>query len=99
MTWWAWRIGATTNRINSRVGSSKRVAIARTLVTHPQLLVADEPTGNLDQNTGEQVLSLFARLHHDLNLTLIVATHDTSVAQRADYELHLVDGRLANKNR
>jgi putative ABC transport system ATP-binding protein len=78
-------------------GQQQRVAIARALVTHPQLLVADEPTGNLDQKTGEQVLSLFTRLHHDLNLTLIVATHDTSVAQRADYELHLVDGRLASK--
>jgi putative ABC transport system ATP-binding protein len=76
-------------------GQQQRVAIARALVTHPMLLVADEPTGNLDQKTGEQVLELFARLHRDLNLTLIVATHDPDVAQRADYELHLVDGRLA----
>jgi putative ABC transport system ATP-binding protein len=76
-------------------GQQQRVAIARALVTHPTLLVADEPTGNLDQKTGEQVLELLARLHRDLNLTLIVATHDPDVAQRADYELHLVDGRLA----
>lgn len=76
-------------------GQQQRVAIARALVTHPTLLVADEPTGNLDQKTGEQVLELFAQLHRDLNLTLIVATHDPDVAQRADYELHLVDGRLA----
>ena len=75
-------------------GQQQRVAIARALVTHPQLLVADEPTGNLDQKTGEQVLELFARLHHDLNLTLVVATHDIDVAKRADHELHLVDGRL-----
>jgi putative ABC transport system ATP-binding protein len=76
-------------------GQQQRVAIARALITHPTLLVADEPTGNLDQKTGEQVLALFARLHQDLNLTLVIATHDPDVARRADHELHLVDGRLA----
>ena len=75
-------------------GQQQRVAIARALVTHPSLLVADEPTGNLDSATGMQVLDLFARLHDELNLTLLVATHDPDVAGRANRRLHISDGRL-----
>jgi putative ABC transport system ATP-binding protein len=75
-------------------GEQQRVAIARALVTQPSLLVADEPTGNLDSATGEQVLDLFARLHRELNLTLIIATHDPAVAAHANRVLHIVDGKL-----
>ena len=76
-------------------GEQQRVAIARALITAPSLLVADEPTGNLDSQSGEQVLDLFARLRAELHLTGVIATHDPAVAARADRRLHLVDGRLA----
>jgi putative ABC transport system ATP-binding protein len=77
-------------------GEQQRVAVARALVTQPALLLADEPTGNLDSANGAQVLDLFEQLHHDLGVTLIIATHDPAVAARANRELHIVDGRLAD---
>jgi putative ABC transport system ATP-binding protein len=76
-------------------GEQQRVAIARALVTQPAILVADEPTGNLDSATGAQVLDLFERLHTELALTLIIATHDPDVASRANRVLHIVDGKLS----
>lgn len=75
-------------------GEQQRVAIARALVTNPSLVLADEPTGNLDTQSGAQVLDLFTNLRDELGLTLVVATHDPQVAGRADQILHLVDGRL-----
>lgn len=77
-------------------GEQQRVAIARALVTDPTILVADEPTGNLDTATGAQILELFARLHRELYLTLIIATHDPAVAALANRTLHIVDGNLAD---
>jgi putative ABC transport system ATP-binding protein len=77
-------------------GEQQRVAIARALITEPALLLADEPTGNLDSATGAQVLDLFARLRADLGVTLIMATHDPAIAARAGRELHIVDGRLTD---
>ncbi|MBN1285058.1 MAG: ABC transporter ATP-binding protein [Anaerolineae bacterium] len=76
-------------------GQQQRVAIARALVTQPAVLLADEPTGNLDQQTGAQIMALFARLQQELGVTIIVATHDPQVAGCAGRVLHLVDGRLA----
>ena len=77
-------------------GQQQRVAIARALVTTPPLLLADEPTGNLDSRTSAQILDLFSELHAELGLTLVVVTHDPDVAARADTRLHLVDGQLAS---
>src|SRR5512138_61577 len=75
-------------------GEQQRVAIARALIMHPSLLLADEPTGNLDSATGDQILDLFARLHAD-GLTIALITHDPRVASRAQRVISLRDGRLA----
>jgi putative ABC transport system ATP-binding protein len=80
-------------------GQQQRVAIARALVTRPSLLIADEPTGNLDSATGAQVLELLEALRRDLQFTVVVATHDPEVAKRADRNLHMIDGRLTEPAR
>ncbi len=76
------------------VGERQRVAIARALANDPKLLLADEPTGNLDSVSGSIVLDLFDRLHHDHGLTLVVITHDAQVAARAQRTVWIRDGRL-----
>lgn len=75
-------------------GQQQRVAIARALVNEPNLLIADEPTGNLDSSTGEAILNLFEELRRELGLTIVIATHDNAVAQRVDGILQIVDGQL-----
>jgi lipoprotein-releasing system ATP-binding protein len=75
-------------------GERQRVAIARALINEPKLLLADEPTGNLDRNTGEAILDALAEHRRRTNLTLLMVTHDDRVAQRADRVVHLVDGRV-----
>ena len=74
-------------------GQQQRVAIARALVTNPTLLLADEPTGALDQKTGRQVMELFQELF-DEGRTIIMITHDSSVARRAHRMVHIIDGVL-----
>lgn len=74
-------------------GQQQRVAIARALVGNPALLLADEPTGALDQVSGKEVLRLFHRLH-EMGNTIVMITHDLSVAQNAGRIVEIVDGRL-----
>ena len=74
-------------------GQQQRVAIARALVGNPALLLADEPTGALDQVSGKEVLRLFPRLH-EMGNTIVMITHDLSVAQNAGRIVEIVDGRL-----
>jgi putative ABC transport system ATP-binding protein len=74
-------------------GEMQRVAIARALANRPALLLADEPTGELDAATGEEILALFRRLNAD-GTTLIVVTHDERLAAHADRVIHMVDGRI-----
>ncbi len=74
-------------------GERQRVAVARALAGEPSLLLADEPTGNLDTATGNQILALFETLHHN-GLTLAVITHDPEVAQRAQRQVRIRDGSL-----
>jgi len=75
-------------------GEQQRVSLARALVTEPKLLLADEPTGDLDGETAEAVFSLIQRLHKEHNLTSILVTHSTEFAQRCGRVLRMRDGRL-----
>jgi putative ABC transport system ATP-binding protein len=75
-------------------GEQQRVAIARALARSPRVVLADEPTGNLDTRNGEMVMELLARLHSELEITLVLVTHDEWIAERADRVLRLADGRL-----
>lgn len=77
-------------------GQQQRVAIARALVTDPALIVADEPTGDLDRATGEEVLLLMDELHRDLGKTIVMVTHDPKAAARAGRMIHLEKGVLVN---
>ena len=74
-------------------GQQQRVAIARALATHPSLLLADEPTGNLDSRTGREIMALFKRLHAEGN-TIVIITHDHSVAAEAKRRIQIMDGRV-----
>ena len=76
-------------------GEQQRVAIARALSTRPHLLLADEPTGNLDEEAADLVLDLLERLRADNGCTLVVVTHNPAVAARSSHRLHLREGRLA----
>ena len=78
-------------------GQEQRVAIARAIVTDPAILLADEPTGDLDRESGRAVMDLLGRLHRDLGKTLVVVTHDPAVAARAERTLHLEKGRLVGE--
>lgn len=77
-------------------GEQQRVAIARALVNHPSLLLADEPTGDLDERSAESVFALVQRLHKNYHLTSIVATHNLSLARRTDRVLKLENGKLSS---
>ena len=75
-------------------GEQQRVAIARAFVTRPVVLFADEPTGNLDQNTGQQIIDLLFKLNSEHGTTLVLVTHDRDLSSRCDREIHLDSGRI-----
>jgi putative ABC transport system ATP-binding protein len=88
-------LGDRVNHVPSELsgGQQQRVGIARALVTEPAMILADEPTGNLDSHSGAEVLELFRDLHA-LGRTIVLITHDVDVAQAADRAVHIRDGRL-----
>jgi len=79
-------------------GERQRVAIARALVNEPSLLLADEPTGNLDSKTGLEILNLFRKIHSQGN-TIIVVTHEKEIAEQAQRIIFLKDGRIVKEER
>ena len=93
--------GGLTNRMTHLPtelsgGEQQRVAIARALMNEPEIILADEPTGNLDTGTEAEIIALLAQLHRERNLTLLVATHDDVVAAAAQRIVRLKDGRVAH---
>ncbi|OUW44176.1 hypothetical protein CBD41_06090 [bacterium TMED181] len=79
-------------------GERQRVAIARALMMSPQLLLCDEPTGNLDSRTSESIHQLLRELHQDLSTSILVVTHDPDLASKADRRLQMIDGRFQNES-
>ncbi len=80
-------------------GQQQRVAIARALVNDPRLVLADEPTGNLDTKAADQVFELFRRVHQERNMAFLIVTHDPRLAARCDRILKIVDGKLVSDER
>lgn len=72
------------------------MAIARALIARPNLVLADEPTGNLDSSTANDIIDLLRRLKRSNNTTLIIATHDPAIPAQADYTVHIRDGKLTD---
>ena len=75
-------------------GQQQRVAIARAMINHPPLILADEPTGNLDSRTGEDIMNSFTELNRSKKVTIIIVTHDFSLAQKTNRIIKLLDGRI-----
>lgn len=83
------------NKVSELSGGQKqRTAIARALINHPKIIIADEPTGNLDLKTGETIIQLLRNLHKTHKTTLIIATHDHNIAKIADRIIQIEDGQL-----
>ena len=75
-------------------GEQQRIAIARSLVNDPEILIADEPTGNLDSSTGKMVMEILTKLHKEQNKTIVVVTHDPNIAHYSQNVIHIQDGQI-----
>jgi putative ABC transport system ATP-binding protein len=78
-------------------GQQQRVAIARALLMKPKLILADEPTGNLDSKTGDEILTLLEKLNKEEKVTIIIVTHDKNVATRTKKQIYIMDGKIVSK--
>jgi len=78
-------------------GEQQRVALARALVKNPPLILADEPTGNLDSRSGEEIISILTSLHAEQGITLLMVTHDTNIAHHCQRIIHLKDGQVVKE--
>ena len=78
-------------------GEKQRVAIARALVSEPRIILADEPTGNLDSKTGEEILKLLTQIHKERKVTIVMITHDSHIAKSAERIIYLKDGKIREK--
>src|SRR4030042_712917 len=79
-------------------GEQQRVAIARSLINEPKIIFADEPTGNLDSKTGQMIIELLRKLNSDRGQTMVLVTHDDTIANESDRIIRILDGRIANEN-
>jgi len=91
-----------SDRVNHRPtelsgGEQQRVAIARALVKNPPLILADEPTGNLDSHSGEEVISILTSLHDEQDITMVIVTHDQNIAHHCQRIIHLKDGQVVSE--
>jgi putative ABC transport system ATP-binding protein len=80
-------------------GQRQRVAIARALATRPQIVLADEPTANLDSKTGEGIIALMKKINRDRDTTFVFSTHDSSIVDIADHVIRLQDGMVVSDQR
>ena len=89
-------IGDCKNKLPSQIsgGQQQRVAIARALIMQPEILFADEPTGNLDSSNGEKVMNIFEKINKEYKTTIMMVTHEVDYAKRAKRRIHLVDGNI-----
>ena len=100
----ALRIVDLTDKCKSKAndlsgGQKQRVCIARALVNQPEIIFADEPTGNLDSTTGQKIEDLLFRLNKDKGITLIIVTHDKELADRCDRQVYIKDGKIENNQK